>query len=138
MDQFSKIDIEGRKKASSVLIRILSVLLALYIIFILSKSVWKNYQINKEIEAKEQKIAELQKEIEEMQNLIAYYQTDTFQELEARSKLNLKKPGETAIAVPKRQTQEENPAVAGTATATGSNEEESAPNYLKWWRFFTK
>jgi hypothetical protein len=84
------------------MVPILILLAAVYFGFLLYQSVYVNYQTNK-------KISEAEGEQENLKDLIAYYKTDTFQELEARKKLGLKLPGEKVVKVevPKVATKEE-------------------------------
>ena len=102
-----------------------------YLIFIFSKSVWRNYEINNQVLSLEQEIEELILEREYLKNLIAYYQTKSFSEKEARSKLGLKKKGETVLALP-RPPEVDSEEKMEKETATG----EKKSNYQKWWYFF--
>lgn len=75
------------------------ILLVVYVLFILGRSIYKNYQTNKKITNLENEITRLGQENQYLQNIILYYQTDSFKEVEARRKLNMQKPGEKVMAV---------------------------------------
>jgi cell division protein FtsB len=91
------------------MVPILILLAAVYFGFLLYQSVYVNYQTNKKISELNKSLAEAEGEQENLKDLIAYYKTDTFQELEARKKLGLKLPGEKVVKVevPKVATKEE-------------------------------
>jgi len=102
-----------------------------YLIFIFSKSVWRNYEVNNQVLNLEEDIEELQIKQEYFENLIAYFETASFAEKEARSKLGLKKEGETVLALPRSaqfETKNEEKIDEGVV--------EEKSNYQKWWHFF--
>lgn len=81
------------------MVPILILLGAVYFGFLLYQSVYVNYQTNKKISELNISLTEAQDEQDNLKDLIAYYKTDTFQELEARKKLGLKLPGEKVVKV---------------------------------------
>ena len=101
--------------------------------------VWLNWQLNQEIRQIEQEIANLNNQQKDLKNLVLYYQSDSFKEIEARRKLGLKKPGEVAIALPNKsydnyekelETQKQ-----GVAQKIDSS---STSNHQLWWSYFFK
>jgi len=72
----------------------------LYLIFIFSKTVWKNYLINRQIYKLQKEVEVAEEENLRLKNLVAYYQSEAYQERIARSLLNYKKPDEKVIAFP--------------------------------------
>lgn len=104
-----------------------------YMIFIFSKSVWRSYEINRQIANLESEISELNTRFEYNKNLISYFGTKSFLGKEARSKLGLKKEGETVLALP-RLGQKDEPS---DLEIEGLEEKESS-NIQKWWLFFFK
>lgn len=104
-----------------------------YLIFIFSRSLWRNWEINRELVDLETRIEDLTIRQDYLTNLISYYNTQSFAEKEARSKLGLKKEGETVLALPRK----------GTVEKKGEQIEENAKapertNAAKWWKFFFK
>lgn len=93
-------EIQSEKKKSSFgIYQVLIILVIAYICFLLYQSLYSNYRTRQEINSLKQDVAVLQGQKEELEVLTAYYQTDTFQELEARKKLGLKVPGEKVAKV---------------------------------------
>jgi len=98
------------------------------------------YKKNKDIA---QEIAQLQAEAERLQSenallerKISYFRTDAFTELEAKSKLNLRRPQEKVVVVKGRATQEEDGenglAIERVTSVSGGGE----PVYKKWYTLF--
>jgi cell division protein FtsB len=111
--------------------RFLTFLVAVYLIFLLGRAVYQNYLVRERIANIEESIEALKAQNKRLENLIAYYQTETFRELEARSKLGLKKPGETVVALPENSDEE---APSGPSPVRTQGEFEK-PNYIKWWEY---
>lgn len=107
-------------------------LLILYILVILGRVVWKNWQVNLQIAKLQSEIDQTKKENQYLENLILYYQTSSFKEIEARRKLGLKKPGEKVIPV--EVVEEEKPLESYFGQTAPP--QASLPNYLKWWQIF--
>jgi cell division protein FtsL len=102
-------------------------LFLVYIVVILSRVVWQNYQVNKQVDSLKNQIASLQQSNHDLQNEILYFQTDAYKEELARQQLNLQRPGEHVIIVPRD-------------TSTNSSGEQTRgqplPNWQQWWNFF--
>jgi len=78
----------------------LVILLAvIYLGFLLYQAIFVNYQTNVKIKALNRELEATKQQQRELETLIAYYQTEAFQELEARKKLGLKMPGEKIVNV---------------------------------------
>jgi len=114
-------------------IALILLLVAGYLIFIFSRSLWKNYEINKELLSLENQIESLKLRQEYYENLIAYYQTKSFAEKEARGKLGLKKEGETVLALPRKGKVEKKEEIIGE-----NAKPQEKTNAEKWWKFFFK
>ena len=70
-----------------------------YLSYIVGQSVYANYQSNKVIEAEQQKIVDLKNNINQLENEIAYYKTNSYRERQARALLGYKAPGENVISL---------------------------------------
>jgi len=70
-----------------------------YLLYSVSVSIISNYRSQQEIGAARDRIAELKLEKERLQSLLVYYDTSSYQEIELRRRLLLKKPGETVVAL---------------------------------------
>lgn len=112
----------------------LAALLVLAVVFslgsALSKQLYREYRIQKEIESLKTEIEGMEKDNYELSQLIEYYQTDEYKEAEARRRLNLKAEGEKVVMIDEKKNaaedlQSEEDAKNGTT-----------PNYQKWWNYF--
>jgi len=78
---------------------ILVALVVIYILYSVVVNIYKNYQTKIEIDQAREEIVNLQLEREKLKSLLAYYETESYQEIELRRRLLLKKPGETVVAL---------------------------------------
>lgn len=92
------------KKAKFNIIPILLLLAIGYIAFLLYQAVYFNYQTNQQIRSLKGNLKQFNQDKARLESLIAYYQTSTFQELEARKKLGMKAPGEKVVQVNVEET----------------------------------
>ncbi len=112
-----------------------------YVLFLLGRAILTNYNLKNTIVKLQDQIVALEQQKKDLDNLILYYQSTAFKELEARKKLGLKAPGEKVMILPipvtsatnfPEEVRHEQKAVAGT------NQNKDAPNWQLWWQFFTK
>lgn len=98
------------------------------------KAIYQSYTMNQTIGDLHRRINNLKIANENLKNLNVYYQTKTFKELEARRRLNLKKPAEKVLIIPDHQ---KGPANLDFEKPRLEVDRQPAkePNYLKWWRF---
>lgn len=94
----------------------------------LGKELYTRYQIDLEIRGLDRQVTELQQKNHEVSQMIQYFKTTEYKERQARSLLNLQKPGEFAVALPVQEDQN-----AGTADDTETKKE---TNLKKWWNYF--
>jgi cell division protein FtsB len=97
----------------------------------LAKEVIRKIEIQREISSLESEIADLEQHNTELTAMMAYFNSSTFQEKEARSKLNVVKPGETVVVLPSAGNGD---AVTVTA-ATANSSLALLPNYQKWFNY---
>jgi len=90
---------EQNPKRSFNFMPIVTLLGIAYFGFLLYQAIFINYQTNKKIDEYTESLEKAKSDQVNLQALIAYYKTDTFQELEARKKLGLKLPGEKVVKV---------------------------------------
>ena len=108
--------------------RLLFVAGVIYLIFVVGKTVYQNYQIQQEILGLKNDITNLAQANKDLSAQILYYQSPSYQERIGREKLNLQKPGEKVIVIlpeAKAKVVKEDPYVKLT-------------NPQKWWLFFFK
>ncbi len=102
----------------------LIILFALSLIKV-SKELFIRHDINSEINELTEKKESLEGSVKEMNNLIAYLQTDYYIEKEARLKLNLAKPGEKQINLLNSEGEE-------------IIHQDETSNISKWFNYFFK
>jgi len=111
--------------------------LILYVLIILGRSVWFNWQLNQNIKNTQTQIANLEKQNRDFENLILYYRSESFREVEARQKLGLKKPGEKVVAVPTKNYENyQEETLAEKELVSDLDVSDNSPNWRKWWQLF--
>lgn len=103
----------------------------LYLLFVVSKTVWGNYKSNQEILVEQAKLEQLKNEVANLRDQNNYYQTQSFKEKEARAKLGYISAGEKVVSLP-YDTKEEK--------STDSQIVETkikVPNYRLWMDYFS-
>ena len=114
---------------------VVGLLLVSYTFFVLGKMTWQNYQVNQQINNLEKEISGIEKENQKLSDLIAFFQTETFKEKEAREKLGMVKPGEKVLVFPGDKNSE-NSITETKEVSEEKNRQEEMPTYKKWWNFF--
>lgn len=107
-----------------------------YTAWVMVGSIRKSYQANRRIADLKQQIDNLKVGNENLRNLLVYYQTNTFRELEARRRLGLKKASEKVFIIPDHQKGLMNPTVQLDLSNQPRPPEDQTANYLKWWQIF--
>ncbi len=102
----------------------------IYLFVVVGKTVYGNYNSNKDIEKQEEEVKALEVELASIQNKINYYQTASFKEKEAREKLGYKAPGENVISLPIDQEQDK------SQDKSIGEVQIKTPNYRYWWLYF--
>ncbi|NTW14960.1 MAG: cell division protein FtsL [Candidatus Moranbacteria bacterium] len=119
--------------------KLLVVVLALGTVAMLSSG-WKEMQrsrrIESEVDSLRQEAERIRNENRTIEEKIAYYSTEPFQEREAKEKLDMKKGDEEVVSV-------DTGSVLGSETSDGSGVRDdgdrlsdSTPNYRKWFAYF--
>lgn len=90
-----------------------------------------NYLASNKIKTLKKEASHLDAKKSQLEDLIVYYKTDTFKELEARKKLGMRKPGESVLIV--KTLEEEAKDQPSKANIEG---EKSEPNYTLWIKLF--
>ena len=75
--------------------------IALYLVVVLIQTIQRNYTLGKQIDSLNAQIALLQTQKDQLAYSIQYYNTDSFRDREARSKLGLQLPGENVVIIPR-------------------------------------
>jgi len=105
-------------------------LLILYLLFVVGRSIWVNYQSNIVIKNQSESLDQLEDEIISMENEIEYLKTNSYKEKEARAKLGYKAPGENVISLPLDSPEDK------LADSSEGEVVIETPNYRLWIAYF--
>jgi len=117
------------KLLSFNLFMVASVLVVVFLGIGLGKEFYRDYQIKKEIDSLQNDIGALEKDNYKLSQLIEYYNTDEYKEVEVRKRFNVKKDDENVVVVVKSE-----PRVLGDFDTREENK--NLPNHIKWWNYF--
>lgn len=99
----------------------------------LTKEIIRKIQIHQQIEALEGEIAGLEAHNTELNQMIQYFNSSSFQEKEARTKLGLSAVGETMVVLP---DQTSTATTAGTTGDSRSTDQDNRSTIQKWQDYF--
>jgi cell division protein FtsB len=107
------------------------VLLGFSMIWNTTKVIYRNYELQQQVDELEAEIAVLDIENQNLKFNIEYYKTDTFLELEAREKFNKAKSGESVALLPKDLSvqQDQKPDIEEFKSSQFKS------NFSAWWEF---
>lgn len=110
---------------------------------------YRKYQLTKEINRLKSEIERLEKEDQNLANLLEYFEDESYLEKEARLKLNLQKPGEKLVVISEDREDQPKQDVQGNLASNHSNVQgedgredadwsnrEEEVNFWKWWEYF--
>ena len=112
---------------------IIGVIALIYLTILVGKAVYINYQTDQRVKKLKTNLDTLETENQNLKNQIAYVQTESFKEKEARRKLGLVKPDEKVVIL----SGDTNQPRSSVAPVEGQ-EESKKSNYKLWWEYFTK
>ncbi|MBI2416063.1 MAG: septum formation initiator family protein [Candidatus Kerfeldbacteria bacterium] len=99
-----------------------------------AKEAIRQIEVRRQIAGLEHDIVALERDNANLEDLIAYFNSSSFQEKQARQKLGLKKAGETVVVIPQADTAASTGLVSDSTTvATGTSSES---NIIKWQQYF--
>lgn len=112
---------------------VVAILVIGYLVLGSVKLIIENYRIRNDTARITSQISELQRQNDQLRNLEAYYQTDSYKEKEARVRLGYQKPGEKVVIVPPPSSDD-----SSDLTKPGIEPRQPAPpsNPEQWWRYF--
>lgn len=109
-------------------------ILILYLGFILFRQINVNYKTNLKIKEFRRQISSLERQNNNLGNLLIYYQSNIYKELEARKRIGLKKEGEKALVVPENKDKDMEMEKIEEQQVNGEKPVQENANYLKWYR----
>jgi len=114
------------------------ILLIILIIIFFLYQIWQDYyqqgDLRKEIMRLEDQLSLISDEQTDLVDTLAYVQSDDFVEIEARTKLNLRKPGEQIIIVSSNDDIQS--LVDGDSANSYFSDNNERSNFSKWWHHF--
>ena len=113
----------------------IGVLVAMLVVLLVAGyASWKQFErhsrIKAEVEVLEREKERVRKENESLKERIHYFSTESFQEQESKERLNMRKDREYVVDIERIQKDSEK---EGGAESYTPKQEESVPNYKKWW-----
>lgn len=120
--------IQSRFFSSQKFIAFLALVFLIFLAFPLAKSYSRRLVAEKEIEAMRLKIAEYEKNNQDLHDFLDYLSSPQAAEDQARSSLNLKRPGEAVVIIEKKEAEP-----IGTYN---SNQSASSSALKLWWNYF--
>jgi len=111
---------------------VFEVLVIIFLLIGTTKEVIRRISLRQEISILEKQIAELESQNRSLGEYVASINTESFQEKEARKRLNLQKPGESLLIIPETKTlsNEVPDNTILNTTAKGKS------NPIRWWQYF--
>jgi len=106
-------------------------IIAMMVMFGYARAYYQDYLVTQEIRNLQDQAKNLQAKKMELLEVLKYVKSDSFAEEKARTELNMVKPGEQVLVVPKAEVKgnrQENNSMIGLSNIS---------NYKKWWQYFT-
>ena len=119
----------------SAIVNVVGAAVVVYLVVILAETVHHNYKLGNQIDELNAQINLLQAQKQELSYQIQYYQTGSFQDREARSKLGLQKPGESVVIIPQSGSASASP--AHTPAASSAKTAAKKSNFEIWLDFLS-
>ncbi len=119
-------------KSKIFFIFLIPILLALTVgIF---QKLYYRYEVKGELDKLNAEISDLNKQKNDLNQLVDYYKNESNLEKEARVRLNLKKEGEKVVIILPQATS--TPQLRGETISQYSDDTLNLPNYKQWWYYF--
>jgi len=130
----------GKRLFASKIFLIVSLLILIFFSTNLIKEIINRRDLKKEVGSLQDEINYLENRNQDLAKLIDYFEGLDFVEKEARTKLNLRKPGEQIIIVNEDEPLEiaDNNSQAEIINNFMANDAEHFTNSERWWNYFFK
>ena len=104
--------------------------IAIMVVFSYGRAYYQDYLVTQEIQHLQEQTKKLEAKKMELLEVLKYVKSDSFVEEKARTELNMVKPGEQVLVVPKTEVTDNRQENSGMVGWTNIS------NYKKWWRYF--
>jgi len=129
----------GKQIFSSKILLIVSLIILIFFSTNLVKEIINRRDLKKDVRSLEEEINRLESRNNELSQLIGYFESLDFVEKEARTKLNLRKPGEKIIIVGDEESEVNTvQPIEQDISNYITNEIVSLSNPERWWNYFFK
>jgi len=128
----------GSKKSTffAKLFLIPAFIVIVFILAAVAKETYKKNQIQKEIDGLKEKADRMDKESQAIQEKISYFESQDYQQKEAKDKFNLQDPNENVVVIKPSVTEKNQ--TAEPPRAAPPVQDNFSPNPIKWWSYFFK
>lgn len=111
---------------------------ALLVVFVVAivRELINGHNVSQQVARLRAEVVQEQEHQRQLQDLIEYLGSPTFQEQEARLKLGLKKTGERVIVVPPEPTNGSSTGTDTASTTTAGNGAATDSHSSRWWTYF--
>ncbi len=106
-----------------------------YLLYTLTVSVYKSYQIDQHIKDFEAENARIEEENRQKSEDFDYYSSNAYIEKMAKQNLGLVNAGEEVIIIPSSTVKSSDTGASGNSV-NGGNADTNLNNPQKWWKFF--
>lgn len=124
----------GKWFLSSKILLFASLFILIFFSVNLVREIINRHDLQQEIDKLQGQINSLESSNKELIGLIEYFKTMDFVEKEARTKLNLRKPGEQIIIVPEEGAKSQ--ILPEQLITLPSSQIKSQPSPINWWNYF--
>lgn len=111
-------------------------LLVSYLLFTLTSSVYKSYQLDVHIRNFELENSRIEEEIRSKSDELGYYNSEAYIEKIAKQNLGLVNPGEEVIIIPEEVLDASGSAEGEFSDIDSQDGASGLSNPQKWWKFF--
>jgi cell division protein FtsB len=111
---------------------LIGVVILVFLSVALGKELLRRYEVNQEIAQLEEEIAQLEERNLDLDDLIDYFNTNSFAEREARQKLGMQKEGETTVIFPESDQSTNQQSDGDSVDSVDKN----LSNPMRWWNYF--
>ena len=135
MDEDTSPKIPFRKRLSANMVNIILAVIFVYLLFLIGNLIWRNYQTNNKTTQLNDDIELVEIDNDLRRELLTYYQSDSYREVELRRRLILKQAGEKVVLLPIHQ-EESYRLPQNISLQNIPSEPVTLPNYRRWWQAF--
>ncbi len=113
------------------LFMLVATIVAIMVVFGYGRAYYQDYLVKQQIAQLQDQAKSLAAKKVELLEVLKYVKSDSFAEEKARTELNMAKPGEQVLVVPRAKIADNRQEKNGVI---GFN---NISNYKKWWQYFT-